>query len=216
MQLDINKIVRMDYGKETLYMHLMAEGFPMWEQWNKERASKGLSPVFHNTGVILFSQNGKFSSYEVDSMKSLREAGYGHVIEELRTPASIVERYPQFKEATENGFDIAYVNKAGGKFTSKRINKCVDWNLNKVGVTQVKLSNTFTASVSRTAYISLSDPSKVLLKRFNSIKRTLQRSLVSKQRMERFTRVIWSSWQLAPGLLDSLILEAELLPLDKP
>ncbi|KAI9491665.1 FAD dependent oxidoreductase [Zychaea mexicana] len=90
---DINKIMRMDYGKELMYMHMYMESLPMWEQWNKERAAKGRSPVFHN---------------------SIREAGYGHLIEEFRTPEAIAERYPQFKEATKNGFNIAYLNKAGG------------------------------------------------------------------------------------------------------
>lgn len=75
----------------------------------------GLSPVFHETGVLLFSQNGKFSDYEIQSMKAIREAGYGHLIEELTDPETIVKRYPQFKDAVANGFNIAYLNRAGGE-----------------------------------------------------------------------------------------------------
>lgn len=113
--LDINKIVRMDYADDTLYMQLMIEALPLWRQWNKERAEMGLSPVFHETGVLLFSSNGQFSDYERSSMKRIREAGYGHAIEEFTSPQSIINRFPQFKDAVANGFNIAYLNKQGGK-----------------------------------------------------------------------------------------------------
>ncbi|KAI9494706.1 FAD dependent oxidoreductase-domain-containing protein [Zychaea mexicana] len=88
-------------------------GLPIWEQWNKERAAKGLSPVYHKTGVIFFSKNGQFSEYEKQSMQNIKEAGYGHVIEQL-SPESIVERFPHFKAAVENGYNVAYFNKEGG------------------------------------------------------------------------------------------------------
>ncbi|KAI7857439.1 FAD dependent oxidoreductase [Circinella umbellata] len=128
---DINKIMRMDYGDETMYMHMYMESLHIWKQWNKERALKGLSPVFHNVGNLMFSQNGKFSNYEEQSLKAIREAGYGYCIEEYRTPESIAERYPQFKEATKNGFDIAYLNKSGGWCDSSEAckhihSKCVE------------------------------------------------------------------------------------------
>lgn len=110
--------MRFDYAQERMYMELTLESLPYWHQWNEERAEQGLSPLFHNTGVLLFSQNGQFSDYERLSMKYIREAGYGHAIEELRTPESIIKRYPQFKGAVANGFDIAYVNKLGGKLAT--------------------------------------------------------------------------------------------------
>ncbi|KAI9025014.1 FAD dependent oxidoreductase [Phycomyces nitens] len=111
---DINKIVRMDYSDETLYLQLMLEGLPIWRQWNKERAAEGLDPVYNETGVLFFGSNGKFSDYENKSIKHITEAGYGHVIEHLPTPKSILDKYPQFKHAVESGFDIAYLNKDGG------------------------------------------------------------------------------------------------------
>ncbi|OAD76316.1 hypothetical protein PHYBLDRAFT_109796 [Phycomyces blakesleeanus NRRL 1555(-)] len=127
---DINKIVRMDYADDTLYLQLMLEGMPIWRQWNKERAAEGLGPVYNETGVLFFGSNGKFSDYEKKSIKSITEAGYGHVIEHLPTPKSITDKYPQFKEAVENGYDIAYLNKDGGWCNSaeavKHIyNKCI-------------------------------------------------------------------------------------------
>lgn len=93
----------------------MVEGFNMWHQWNKERAEKGLEPVFNQSGVILFSQNGEFSDFEKDTMKTIREAGYGHFIEEFKSEEEIVKKFPQFKSAVKNGFNKAYLNNAGGK-----------------------------------------------------------------------------------------------------
>ncbi|KAL0084029.1 FAD dependent oxidoreductase [Phycomyces blakesleeanus] len=111
---DINKIVRMDYADDTIYMHLAIEAIQMWHQWNKERADMGLEPVFHPSGVLLFSSNGEYSDFEKQSLKHIREAGYGHVIEELKSPEEIIARYPYFKDAVDNGYNIAYLNKEGG------------------------------------------------------------------------------------------------------
>lgn len=119
---DINKIVRMDYANDTLYMHLMVEAFGLWRQWNKERAEKNLEPVFHQSGVLLFSGKDKFSDFERDCMKNIREAGYGHFIEEFTSPEQIIKKFPQFQKAVENGFNTAYLNKEGG--SSGRLEMC--------------------------------------------------------------------------------------------
>lgn len=111
---DINKIVRMDYANDTLYMHLMVEAFNMWHQWNRERAEENKSPVFHQSGVLLFSGKDQFSDFEKNCMRNIREAGYGHYIEEFKSPEEIIAKFPQFKEAVKNGFNTAYLNKAGG------------------------------------------------------------------------------------------------------
>lgn len=112
---DINKIVRYDYGDDVLYMKLMMEALPLWQQFNKERLEEGEDKVFHQTGVLLMSRNGQYSDFERKSLKAIRQAGYGHAIEELLTPESIIQRFPQFEKAVRNGFNIAYLNKDGGK-----------------------------------------------------------------------------------------------------
>lgn len=104
----------MDYANDTLYMHLMVEAFNMWHQWNKERAEANQDPIFHQSGVLLFSGKDQFSDFEKNCMKNIREAGYGHYIEEYKTPEEIIAKFPQFKEAVANGFNTAYLNKAGG------------------------------------------------------------------------------------------------------
>ncbi|KAI9013417.1 FAD dependent oxidoreductase-domain-containing protein [Phycomyces nitens] len=78
-----------------------------------ERADMGQEPVFHPSGVLLFSSNGEYSDFEQQSMRHIREAGYGHVIEELG-PKDIISRYPYLKDAVGNGYNIGYLNKAGG------------------------------------------------------------------------------------------------------
>ncbi|KAM3578515.1 hypothetical protein VKS41_009105 [Umbelopsis sp. WA50703] len=108
---DINKIVRMDYGDDVIYQNLAAEALPIWRQWNEEAKDAGNLPVYHETGLLLFSRGGKFSEYERRSMQNIKAAGYGHAIEEFITPESIVERFPQFKDAVANGYNIAYLNK---------------------------------------------------------------------------------------------------------
>jgi len=52
--------------------------------------------------------------FERDCMKNIREAGYGHFIEEFTSPEQIIEKFPQFQKAVENGFNTAYLNKEGG------------------------------------------------------------------------------------------------------
>ncbi|KAG2179951.1 hypothetical protein INT43_003738 [Umbelopsis isabellina] len=107
---DINKIVRMDYGDDVIYQNLMAEALPMWRQWNEEAKAAGKSPLYNETGLLLFSRGGKFSEYERRSMQNIKAAGYGHTIEEFITPEAIVERFPQFKEAVANGYNVAYLS----------------------------------------------------------------------------------------------------------
>ncbi|KAG0193477.1 hypothetical protein DFQ28_005081 [Apophysomyces sp. BC1034] len=94
-------------------MNLTLEALPHWLQWNEERVSMGLEPVFHQDGVLVLSSHGRFSDFDSNSMQCIREAGYGHVIEELRTPSSITERYPHLEHAVSKGYNIGYLNKQG-------------------------------------------------------------------------------------------------------
>jgi sarcosine oxidase/L-pipecolate oxidase len=93
------------------------EAMSHWHQWNKERAAENDTPVFHPSGVLIMGYQGKYGPYEEQNMQAIREAGYGHAIEQLLTPEAIVERYPQFEQTVKNGYNIAYLNKEGGKST---------------------------------------------------------------------------------------------------
>lgn len=105
----------MDYGTNTIYMHLAIEAIDAWKQWNIERAEKNLTPVYCNTGIIAFSANGQYAKYEKDNMESIREAGYEDYIEELDSD-KLKSRYPHLSDTVDNGYDIAYFNKVGGNF----------------------------------------------------------------------------------------------------
>lgn len=95
-------------------MHLAIESIGMWQEWNKERQESEQDPLFHQTGVLLFGRD-EFSDSEKKSLKAIREAGYGHYIEEYNSPEEIIAKFPPFKSAVENGFKKAYLNKQGGK-----------------------------------------------------------------------------------------------------
>lgn len=98
-------------------MELAVNAIHAWEEWNKERADDGLKPVYHNTGMIAFSDNGKLSEYDQQGLKTIREAGYGDFIEELSSE-EIKKRYPFFETAVNNGYDVAYFNKVGGAYNN--------------------------------------------------------------------------------------------------
>ncbi|KAF7727598.1 hypothetical protein EC973_007359 [Apophysomyces ossiformis] len=110
---DINKTVRMDYADKTLYMQLMIECLPMWRQWNEERASMGLDPVYYETGVLSFARGGQLSEYERQCLDQIRQVGFGHAVEEL-TGEMIIDKFPSFLHAVSNGYNVAYFNKEGG------------------------------------------------------------------------------------------------------
>jgi sarcosine oxidase/L-pipecolate oxidase len=104
----------MDYGKDKMCMELCIDSIDIWNEWNKERETLGLDPVYHNTGMLIFSGEDKICENEEYSLKHIREAGHGDWIEELDAK-EIVDRYPYFETAVKNGISYAYYNKVGGK-----------------------------------------------------------------------------------------------------
>ncbi|RCI04754.1 hypothetical protein CU098_009984 [Rhizopus stolonifer] len=110
---DISKVVRMDYGDARLYTDLAIDSIDIWNQWNQERKAQGLVPVYHNTGLLVFSGEDKLCENELHSLKHIRAAGHNDWIEEL-SPQELVSRYPFFENAVKNGISAAYYNKVGG------------------------------------------------------------------------------------------------------
>ena len=104
----------MDYGDSRLYTDLAIDSIDIWNQWNKERAEENKHPVFHNTGILIFSGTNELTNIEVNSIKHIKNAGHADWIEEL-TPEEIKQRYPYLGSAVNNGFSAAYYNKVGGK-----------------------------------------------------------------------------------------------------
>src|SRR3972149_7868651 len=51
---DISKVIRMDYGRDELYMDMMEEALPIWRAWNQELGET----VFYETGVLHLTLGG--------------------------------------------------------------------------------------------------------------------------------------------------------------
>ncbi|KAK4515724.1 uncharacterized protein ATC70_010677 [Mucor velutinosus] len=130
---DISKVVRMDYGNERLCMELAIDSIDIWNQWNKERAAQDLSPVYHNTGMLVFSGEDKLCENEKNTLHHIRAAGHADWIEELNAE-QIVSRYPYFETAVKNGISCAYYNKVGGWCNSAEAIKHIYNKCKSVGV----------------------------------------------------------------------------------
>jgi len=48
---DISKLVRLDYGKDEIYMEMMEQSLKGWKEWN----SKWKEEVYHESGVLCLS-----------------------------------------------------------------------------------------------------------------------------------------------------------------
>lgn len=101
----------MDYGDSRLCMELAIDSIDVWNQWNKETQV----PIYHNTGMLIFSGASQLCENELHSLKHIRNAGHADWIEELHGD-QITERYPYLETAVNNGISAAYYNKIGGSY----------------------------------------------------------------------------------------------------
>ncbi|OZJ03040.1 hypothetical protein BZG36_03261 [Bifiguratus adelaidae] len=131
---DITKVVRFDYGSETHHMVLGLEALPLWRELNKVSQREFGQLCFHETGVLFFGRNGQFNPFEIDTMKAIRDFGYGDCIEVMENGEAILKRYPQFRTAVSNGYDIAYYNKLGGWCDSSMGVRTMHYLCKKAGV----------------------------------------------------------------------------------
>ncbi len=92
---DINKVIRMDYGVEDIYMDLMDEAFARWQDWN----ARWPRPLYHQTGMVfLSSREMEPGEFEYESAVRLKQRGVP--IEELR-PRNVRRRFPAWDSAQE-------------------------------------------------------------------------------------------------------------------
>jgi sarcosine oxidase/L-pipecolate oxidase len=103
----------MDYNDNRLCTELAIDSINIWNKWNEERAQQNDVPVYHNTGMLLFSGSQKLEQTELDSLKHIRNAGHDDWVEEL-THDQLKQRYPFFEHAVDSGMSAAYFNKVGG------------------------------------------------------------------------------------------------------
>ncbi|MDH3605501.1 MAG: FAD-dependent oxidoreductase [Acidimicrobiia bacterium] len=87
---DISKIIRADYGTDSLYIDLMEEAFPHWQAWNEAWGSD----LYHQTGFLILSGAAMSpGSYEHASFTALESRGFP--VEQVMA-STVGERYPQW------------------------------------------------------------------------------------------------------------------------
>ena len=93
---DVSKIIRMDYGADTLYTAMAESAMEGWDEWN----ARWSPPLYHQDGfVLLTSDPMRPGGYEFESYSLLRKRG--HPVTRLADldraaaiPAWSSERYP--------------------------------------------------------------------------------------------------------------------------
>jgi glycine/D-amino acid oxidase-like deaminating enzyme len=120
---DISKIVRLEYGPDEEYLHLMEMALPIWRQWNAQQSR----PLFHEVGVTFLSRTEMQSKgFEYESFRLLQ--AHGHSLKRLQGE-EISQKFAAF-----SGFIDGYFNPQGGYAESGLV---VSWLLEeakKLGV----------------------------------------------------------------------------------
>ena len=109
---DISKVIRMDYGKDELYLGMMEEALIEWRAWNQEFGET----LFHETGVLYLTLDGmQPGDFEYESYQRLKARG--HILERL-TQDDIRRR---FRVWNADLYSDGYYNPQGGWAASGRV-----------------------------------------------------------------------------------------------
>jgi glycine/D-amino acid oxidase-like deaminating enzyme len=108
---DISKIVRMDYGADSLMTEWMEQALPVWQEWSGRWGEN----VFHRDGFLVLSHASlEQGGFEHDSMATL--TALGHRVERLDGGA-VGARFPAWSGVT---FPDGYFNPNAGWVESAR------------------------------------------------------------------------------------------------
>lgn len=122
---DITKVIRMDYGRDELYLQMMEEALGIWRAWNEELGET----VFHETGVLYITLDAMQSGeYEYESMSLLQKRG--HPVERLDS-AAIRKRFPAWNADV---YPDGYLNPQGGWSPSGRVVELLAQRARQAGV----------------------------------------------------------------------------------
>lgn len=70
---DISKVVRMEYGRDELYMTMVEAALPVWRQWNETLNET----LFHETGVLMVTRQPMSpGGFEYESYQMLLRRGH--------------------------------------------------------------------------------------------------------------------------------------------
>ena len=102
---DVSRMVRMDYGTDTLYSRLGAEAIDGWHQWN----ARWGRDVYHEDGfMLLSSQPLERGGFELQSFETL--SGQGWALQRL-SAESVGQRFPGWNS---DYYVDGYLNPRGG------------------------------------------------------------------------------------------------------
>ncbi len=109
---DISKVVRMEYGADTVYMAMVEEALEGWHRWN-ERWDESL---YHETGVVMLARAPLTpGGFEYESYQALLQRG--HRPERLDGD-EIARRFPAWKPGA---FVDGFFHARGGYAESGRV-----------------------------------------------------------------------------------------------
>jgi len=109
---DISKVIRMDYGRDELYMDMMEETLAIWRAWNQELGET----VFYETGILYLALDAmEPGEYEYESYQLLKRRG--HPVERLEA-AEVRKRFPAWNADI---YPDGYLNPQGGWSPSGRV-----------------------------------------------------------------------------------------------
>jgi len=108
---DISKIVRMDYGADSLLTELMERALPVWRRWNDRWGAE----LYHQDGfLVLANARMQPGGFEHDSLQTLTSRG--HALTRI-DPASLAARFPSW---TASRYPDGYFNPDAGWVESGR------------------------------------------------------------------------------------------------
>lgn len=109
---DINKVIRMEYGRDEQYMEMVEEALPVWRRWNEELGET----LYHEVGVMAVTQEAMTpDGFEYESFQLLRRRG--HTPERLDA-GEISRRYPAWAPGV---YVDGYFHARGGYAESGRV-----------------------------------------------------------------------------------------------
>lgn len=110
---DISKVIRMEYGRDSEYMHMAIQSMDQWRKWNEVFND----PLYHEVGYLLLSKSiidAEGDSYESASLAQVMRSGHKP---EIITREVLKERFPAFNA---QAYYEGYYHQHGGFAESGR------------------------------------------------------------------------------------------------
>lgn len=118
---DISKIVRMEYGSDTLYFEMAKKSIEGWRAWNELLEEE----LYHEVGFLMLGQQSLDSEYQQFEKASLEQLKVHNIAFERLDRAALKKRFPAINSTV---YEEACFNPIGGHVESGRaIEKLADY-----------------------------------------------------------------------------------------